>query len=446
MLGGSAPTVRNIVSPPHFVRACAFAGAIATAMSGPPAWGQPASSPSAAPLSATPLPSAATDTVTLAAALDAAWQRAVAARENDALARRAAAERAAAGSLWSAPPSLELGYRTDRWQRNAGERETQVGVAVPLWLPGQRAARSGSADAAIAQAQAAERVGRLQLAGELRESLAAVASAQAEVTQAAEQAQALRQLADDVQRRVRAGDLARADALAAEAEALAAAASESDARQRLRAAQSRWGVLTGLRATPAANRIEPPAALASAPSEATLASHPELELARQSVALARSRVELMRASRRDAPEVSVGVRREVPGRSQPGTSSLAVGLRVPFSGDGRNQPLEAAALGELDVAQTQEQRLRERVEADVDSARAALAAVQTQLEAERSRAGLLRERAQLIERSFRAGESPLPDLLRALSAAALADAGAARQSAALGQAQARLQQALGLMP
>jgi outer membrane protein, heavy metal efflux system len=442
MLGGGVPTVRSIVSPSQSVRACAFAGAIATALAGPPAWGQQASSPSPA----TPPPSAPADTVTLAAALDAAWQRAVAARENEALRRRAEAEKVAAGSLWPAPPSLELGHRSDRWQRNQGERETQVGIAVPLWWPGQRAARSGSADAAAAQAQAAERVGRLQLAGELREALAVIATAQAELTQATAQAQLLRQLADDVQRRVRAGDLARADALAAEAEVLAAAASESEARQRLRAAQSRWVVLTGLRATPAPSRTEPLAAPTAAPPETTPASHPELELARQTVVLARSRVELMRASRRDAPEVSVGVRHEVPGRSQPGAGSLVVGLRVPFGNDANNRPLEAAALGELDVAQTLEQRLRERIEADVANARAALSAARTQLDAEQARARLLNERTQLIDRSFRAGESPLPELLRALSAAALADAGALRQAAALGLAQARFQQALGVLP
>jgi outer membrane protein TolC len=58
----------------------------------------------------------------------------------------------------------------------------------------------------------------------------------------------------------------------------------------------------------------------------------------------------------------------------------------------------------------------------------------------------LRERADLIGRSFDVGETPLPDLLRALAAAAEADAALAHHSAALGLARARLQQALGLLP
>ena len=69
-----------------------------------------------------------------------------------------------------------------------------------------------------------------------------------------------------------------------------------------------------------------------------------------------------------------------------------------------------------------------------------------QLEAERQRSALLRERASLIDRSFKAGETPLPELLRALAAATQADTSFARQQVALGLALARLQQSLGILP
>jgi cobalt-zinc-cadmium efflux system outer membrane protein len=95
---------------------------------------------------------------------------------------------------------------------------------VPLWLPGQRAARAGTADAAAAQAQAAEQVARLRLAGELREAAWQLAAPAGRGGPGRHAGQALKQLADDVERRVRAGDLARADSLAAQAEQLAATA------------------------------------------------------------------------------------------------------------------------------------------------------------------------------------------------------------------------------
>ena len=68
------------------------------------------------------------------------------------------------------------------------------------------------------------------------------------------------------------------------------------------------------------------------------------------------------------------------------------------------------------------------------------------LEAERQRSALLRERATLIDRSFKAGETPLPELLRALAAATQADTSFARQQVAVGLARARLQQSLGILP
>lgn len=424
------------MNPFPWLSACAIAGSLA----GGPIWAQPAASPRGpeAALPTAPVPVA--DLVTLRAALDAAWQRAVAARESEGQRRRAEADRAVAGSFWAAPPSLELSHRDDRLQSNAGRRETEVGMAVPLWLPGQRAARAGTADAAAAQALAAEQVARLRLAGELRETAWQLAASQAELAQANTLAHGLKQLADDVDRRVRAGDLARADALAAQAEQLAAAAQQAEALQRVQAARARWTLLTGLAAEPdltaAANDVTPGSAT----------PHPELQLASQSTELARRRVELMRRSRRDAPELSVGVRQDVPGRAEASQGSLVVGLRLPFGTDDRNRPMEAAALSELDVAQTHEQRLRERLESDIGAARDALRSAQAQADAETARAGLLRERAALIDKSFRAGETPLPDLLRALAAAAQADSAAAGRTAALGLARARLQQALGLLP
>lgn len=416
------------MKPLPWLSACVIAGSLV---------GGPIRAQSAAP----PPPSApAAGHLTLRAALDAAWQRAVAARESEGQRRRAEAERAAVGRFWAAPPSLELSHRDDRLQNNAGRRETEIGVAVPLWLPGQRAARAGTAEAAASQAEAAEQVARLRLAGDLRESAWQLTALQTELAQAASQTQAFKQLADDVERRVRAGDLARADLLAAQAEHLAASALLSDVHQRLQAARARWILLTGLTAAP------DPAAEAAVDAPATAATHPELQLARQSTELARQRVELMRRSRRDAPELSMAVRQDVPGRAESSQGSLVVGLRLPFGTDDRNRPLEAAALAELEVAQAHEQRLRERLDSDITTARDTQRSAEALLEAEMARARLLRERATLIDKSSRAGETPLPDLLRALAAAAQADSAVARQTAALGLTRARLQQALGLLP
>ena len=428
------------MKPLPWLAACVFAGGLA----GGPVRAQPAATPEGAQAALPPSPGRDAGRVTLRAALNAAWQRAVAARESEGQRRRADADREVAGTFWAAPPSLALSHRSDRFQSNAGEQETEIGVAVPLWLPGQRAARMGTAEAAAAQALAAEQAARLRLAGELREAAWQLAALQAEANEADTQANALKQLADDVERRVRAGDLARADGLAAQAETLSASARQSDLRQQLQAAGARWRLLTGLTARPDVTTVVAVIAVDDAPVSG--ATHPELQLAIQATDLAAKRVELLRHSRRDAPELTLGVRQDVPGRAEASQGSLIVGLRLPFGTDDRNRPLEAAALAELDVAETRVLRLRESLDSDIAAARDAQRSAEVQLDAETARARLLRERASLIDKSFRAGETPLPDQLRAMTAAAQADSIVARQTAALGLARARLQQALGVLP
>lgn len=377
--------------------------------------------------------------ITLAAAVDAAWQRAVASREALGRQQRAEADRAAASSFWAAPPTLELNHRNDRWQTDAGRRESEIGLAWPLWLPGQRDARGAVADSGLSLAEQALHVARLRVAGEVRESAWALLTQQAEVTQAEALLHSLTALADDVDRRVKAGDLARADALAARAELLGATAQLAEASHKAQAARLRWTLLTGL---------DIPASAEENPANTSpgIAEHPEYRLAASTAEHARKRVALTRISRSDPPEVIVGLRQDVPGRTEASQNSLSVGVRLPFGTADRNRPLQAAALADLDTAETTEQRVRDRLETEVITARAGARSGEQQLQAERARAGMLRERANLLEKSFRAGESTLPELLRALSAAAQAEATSTRQQVALGLARARFHQSLGLLP
>jgi cobalt-zinc-cadmium efflux system outer membrane protein len=380
---------------------------------------------------------------TIAQAFDAAWQRAVQARESEAQTRRARAEQTAASSLWAAPPAVELNHLNDLLHSNAGRRETEVGLVWPLWLPGQRDARAAAAEAESKLADAGTLAARLRVAGQVREAAWKLSAAQAEAVSVAAQARYLQGIADDVQRRVQAGDLARADALAARAELLEARSALSEADQRLQAARAHWRALTGLDAAP---QMQVPAAAGLSEAALRTDEHPELRLAAQAVERARRRLDSVNLSRRDPPELSVKYREESPGFGQAAQRGIGIGLRIPFGTDSRNAPLQAAAIGDLDVAEATEQRLRERQDADLVLARSALQSAAQQLDGIRDRAGLLRERAQLIDASFKAGETSLPDLLRAANAAAQADAALARQQAALGLAHAQLQQALGLLP
>jgi outer membrane protein, heavy metal efflux system len=393
---------------------------------------QPISTP-AAPAASSP---------SLAQAVEAAWQRSAEALQSQGQQRQARADQAVASSWLAAPPALQLSQRQGRGNAADGQRETEVGVALPLWRPGARATAGQAAQAELDWSTAAEQAARLRVAGQVRQALGQLATLEAEHRVVALQSQLLARLAADVDRRVQAGDLAPADALAARAEWLAGQAQEAEVQQKLRAQQAEWQLLTGL-AVPAqmSATVPDPAAVSDLAD-----THPELQLAARAVERAQRRLALVQAQRGDGPEVGMSLRQERPGQGSATLNSVGVTLRLPFGTETHAQPRLAAALSEVDVALTQQQRTRDRLAAELDLARSQLQAAEAQARLEAQRAALLRERAGHVDKAFKAGESSLPELLRALGAAAQAEAASQRQQAHLRLAQSRLQQAQGLLP
>jgi len=376
--------------------------------------------------------------VPMSEAVEAAWRKAVQSAEANGQVRRAQAERTAASSLFAAPPALELSHRDDRLQSNRGARETEVGFAMPLWLPGQRSAREAAARVEGEFASLAATVGHLRVAAAVREVASDIALQRAEADLADANLKSLEALTTDVERRVAAGDLARIDALASRAEFLAAQSLKTQALQRLRAAQLQWTALTGMTQEPS---VSEPAKDANG-----AADHPVIQLASLSVELARRRLDAVSASKRSPPELVARLRQDVSNRNESTVNSLGFALRIPLGTAARNDQLMAAAVSELEVAQATEQRQREQVAADIKIARAALRSAADQLETERARTALLTERARLLDNSFRAGETSLPEILRTTAALSQARLSVTRQELAIGLAQARLHQALGILP
>lgn len=376
-------------------------------------------------------------------ALDAAWARSPLHVEAQGRQRVAQAERQVAESWLVAPPSLNVAQREGVSAATRGERETELGVSLPLWGWDQRARSQASAAAEAAWAHASQQVARWRVAGQVREAAARVRLAQADLVQVNAQQQLLAKLAEDVARRVRAGDLAPADELAARAELLGWEAQTAQARWSLQADMSAWQTLTGLSVLPLA---EPLAIAGVAPAAmGDLAAHPEAQLASLVVERARARVASASQLAGAAPELGVSWRQE---RANLGgaQNSVALSLKLPFGTATHLQPPLAAALAEQDTALAEQAQTRRQLSAQLELAQAHWANTQAQATTEQARARLLRQRGQWLQRSFSVGETSLPDLLRALSAAAQAEAAAARQQAALAQAWARLQHAQGLMP
>lgn len=381
----------------------------------------------------------------LAAALERAWARHPQAGAEAAREEAARAERELAAALTPAPAAVSLATLDDNLAGNRrGKREWEVELALPLWLPGQKAARGAEAEAALAEVAARRQALRLRLAGELRQAWWALAEARAGMEQARLRADGLRALAEDVSRRHRAGELARVDANLARGELTRAEAEALAAEVALARAEQAWRALTGSPAPQLMTAEE--ASGAARPLDAGAGQHAEL-LARAAVArLAGARLQVARESRRDAPELAFRLIRDRDDDRSSYENTAGLKLTIPFSGDARVRRGDAAARAELAEADAELARARAAVELDIERARRELELAERQLALAAQRAPLLAENLRLAEKAFALGETDLAALLR-VRGMALADAAeAARLRVARDAAVSGLLQALGVTP
>lgn len=380
-------------------------------------------------------------------ALDAAWVLAVSQR---ALPQRIAEldARMRATNTWAAgPPSVQLAHRTDMLTGNGGLRELEAEVAVPLWDKRLRNASRSQIDADRAALERQHVALKLKLAGEVRELVAQAALARTEQTLAMRKIADAKALAQDVERRVRAGDVARVDSLQAQSIVQQANVSLLQVQAAISRVRSQWQALTGLTTVAdLASEVAPPLSALTSSLEAALADHPSIAAAQAQTRAVRSRLQLAEADRRDPIELSVGssVSQGVFGAST--ETSLRVALKIPLGGDIRNVPRIAAARAELDVAQADGDAVTRQIQAELAIARADVLAARANEEALQERAKFSAEVQALFAKSYQLGESDLPTRLRAGNERFEADLALGRARVETQRAMSRLQQSLGQLP
>lgn len=379
---------------------------------------------------------------TLQHAFEMAWQRSPAAQ---ALASRLAQFRAEVevAAAWTpAPPKVTLSRLTGRFGGGSDAQEWEAELGVPLWLPGQRDAQRSVASAQAGQLDLQTRAQKLELAASVREAWWKLATAMNVADLADGKASSARSLLEDVDRRWRAGDLARTDANIARAEAQAAQADAVEAKRELRAAQSAWRALTG---------TEPPRSLApeAAPplgSPNDVEANPRLLTLGAAIRLASSRLRLLDKSTRDAPELALRLLRTQGSRNEVAANAVGIRLSIPFSSAPRQARDSAGLRAELVEAQAQESQLRRQLLLDVDTAWDGFDTAKRRLELAEARTALTADTLRLTERSFALGETDLVTLLRARASAFDARAETDRQSTARALAISQLNQAMGTLP
>lgn len=373
-------------------------------------------------------------------AVQNAWQRSPLARTLEARQAESEAARQNARSWVAGAPTLGLSERADRWTDQRDRRESEVSLAAPLWLPGQKAAREALAARGGEELRAQLAQARLAVAGEVRSAIWETAAAQETLALHQDHLDHLQGLTAEVMRRVEAGDLARSDGLLARQELLAAQGDIAVAKTRLQEAQSRYFVLTGLRALPPLE----PEPLAAPPG----AEHARLRAARVGEERAQAALGVALATRSGPPTVTLSARRE----QQPGTGlpavdrSIGIALQVPLGTAARNRPAETFAATQLASASAETARAAATIEADIALARERLAIATEALHAAQERAAAMHEHTVLIGKAFREGERGLAELLRSRALTHEADMAVRQQRVALGLAHALMNQALGVAP
>ena len=392
----------------------------------------------------------APDTPTLRQAFDAAWSRqpealALAARRDAVRAQQQSAQ-----SWTPEPAALELSTRTDRPGRNLGTREYELGLAVPLWLPGERARSQALADAEGRALESRATAVQLRVAASVRNAWWTWQRARAEADTARSQLDKVRRIAADVGKRVRAGDLARADQHQADGAVAAAEAAAAQTEASVVAAQQQLRALTAMPAPGAApgwnaSDSEPePVLVALAAADAEL--HGEVLALKDRVAVAQGVAALAAAQSRVNPELTITTSRDRGAFGEPYQQTFTLGLRIPFGAGPRHGARTAAARAEVIEVQAQLALERARLEGERESARARTDAARTQLAAADRRAQLAHESRGFFDKSFRLGETDLPTRLRIEAEAVDAERQATRARIELAEAVSAWRQALGLLP
>ncbi len=381
-----------------------------------------------APAIATPLPTL----------VEQAWQRSPSSRGLVARQGEIDATRAVSGSWVAGQPVLGLSQRSGRWIDQGSVRESEISMSAPLWTPGQRKARLSLAELSATELEAQVAKARLEIAGEVRTRLWDVAAAQGMQEEKEGHLHHSEELAEEIGRRVTAGELAKVDALLMDQEVQAARIAVEQAKADALASLAKLRILAGPFGALPVTR-EPL-------SSKTTPDNPHLQAAKATASRATAALRLAQATRSAAPTVSLSLRQERDPLLAGPERSVGLALQIPIGTAGRNRPAEAQAQTQIAIADAEAAQAEDTSAAALELARAQLGHAHAALAASDERVSAMREHQRLTEKAFRLGERGLGDLLRSRALAHEAQVAQRQQQVAVGRAHAEFNQASGVLP
>ena len=388
-------------------------------------------------------PEAQPAAATLAEAVSATLELQRQGQRVDALrSEQTAVGRQAAGPL-AGDPALRAKTLSDALTGDDGAYELEAMVDLPLWMPGQRAARRSIAETLGTQAGVLSRYLRWEAAGRVREAAWAAALAQGRLRQAGAALQSARALERDIGKRSGAGELARVDLLVAQQETLAREVDLQAAQNEYDRAIHAYVHLTGLPTLP-----DPLAEIAAPVEDEQVlpADHPLLANSAGAVAQARAERDRVQSGRRGNPILSLGAKQARAARGQESDTAIQLEVSIPFGLASQNAPALAGAERAYTERVAEQSLIRLEAEHALHEARLGVLGAADALAVAERRQALTQDALKLVRRAFDLGESDLTALLQAQERARQSSLDLELRRLEQGRAAARLNQALGVVP
>ena len=315
-----------------------------------------------------------------------------------------------ANGLLPRAPAIGLSHQNDALTTQRTQKEWEFALDLPIWMVNQKSARKQLAQDSANAYESAQISLQLVVAGMLRDALWNIAMAENQVVLANYRADMADRLLNDVQKRVKAGDLPASDTLLAKNEALSAQAMQLNAETELRHASYRYSLLTGNDHMPANYDEE-------LSTKQFNELHPMLNEAKQKLLLADDEKSLVIVERKTNPTLSLNARNQRDPFDNQVNNSLGFRIQIPLESEVQSAPLIANAEMNIARAQSELLRLRYALENAYHEAQHNLSVARAALVLSEQQQSNSQQSLKLARKAFSLGEMDLINLLRIQSIA-----------------------------
>jgi len=345
-----------------------------------------------------------------------------------------------AQSLLPGAPAIALRHQSDAVGSHRGEREWEAELEMPIWLSGQRTARTNIANNIQTTLDMGKESLELRVAGLVRDVIWDIKYNEQTALLYLASVDEAQKIEHDVSERVKAGELAKTDLMYAQNDTLKAKALSLKAHAEWQHAKFRYVSLTGLNEMPA----QPEESLSTI-TEITQ-QHPFLKEMQTKMQTVEGERTLAAIQSRDNPQFIVSTRGIRGGFDTTTNQSIGLKVRIPFESKGRSAIAIAKAESSIANVMAENQQLMLDMNAALHEVEHNLTVTESELVLVNQQNDIAQASYELAKKAFSFGETDLVNLIRIKAQAFDAKRAVISTNIQLQWAIARYNQAVGVLP